>query len=232
MRAQARLFWLHGSAPCDALARARQPAQSVAGARPSRGLARRAQACPPRQFRPIKREPSGALLRRHLPIGTVEAARWRLPRWLSVRGQWALPPASVPCPGCGVSVCAGAISPKDAPAQSPGCAGSHGRGTLGGCARACSACARASAQPATSAQCFLVCSTVHLSFLTPVDIGPDHQGERMGLASCARALCARHARGAAHGSSRRSHPRMVAGGSGGGGGGSGGGRQRAAKVSG
>jgi len=38
----------------------------------------RAQACPPRQFRPIKREPSGALLRRHLPIGTVEAARWRL----------------------------------------------------------------------------------------------------------------------------------------------------------
>ena len=84
VRAQARLFWLHGSAPCDALARARQPAQSAAGARPSRGLARRAQACPPRQFRPIKREPSGALLRRHLPIGTVEAARWRLPRWLSV----------------------------------------------------------------------------------------------------------------------------------------------------
>ena len=38
----------------------------------------RLRACPPRQFRPIKREPSGALLRRHLPIGTVEAARWRL----------------------------------------------------------------------------------------------------------------------------------------------------------
>ena len=29
-------------------------------------------------------------------------------------------------------MCAGAIFPKDAPAQSPGCAGSHGRGTLGG----------------------------------------------------------------------------------------------------
>lgn len=85
-------------------------------------------------------------------------------------------------------MCAGAIFPKDAPAQSPGCAGSHGRGTLGGCACACSACARASAQPATSAQCFLVCSTVHPSFLTPVDICPDHRGERMGLASCARAL--------------------------------------------
>ena len=78
----------------------------------------------------------------------------------------------------------------------------------------------------------LVCSTVHPSSLTPVDICPDHQGERMGLASCARALCARHAKGAAHGSFRRSHPRRVVGGSGGGGGGSGGGRQRAAKVSG
>lgn len=87
-------------------------------------------------------------------------------------------------------MCAGAISPKDAPAQSPGCAGSHGRGTLGGCARACSACARASAQPATSAQCFLVCSTVHPSFLTPVDICPDHQGADGAGELRACAVCA------------------------------------------
>ena len=101
------------------------------------------------------------------------------------------------------------------------------RHAWGMCARMQRVCARFG-----TAGSFGIALLVHPSFLTPVDICPDHQGGRMGLASCARALCARHAKGAAHGSSRRSHPRMVAGGSGGGGGGSGGGRQRAAKVSG